>query len=276
MRLPIVTLAAFGVVFGCACFQSKTEDRLVSEVQSFTAVTEQVTAEKKDMAFTEEIESLPHNIEEDIKAGEYVSPYNFEQLNAINQDIVAWMTIPETEVNYPIVFDGTEEYVHKNMSGDYSYTGTPFVDRASGGTLKESVNIVYGHNMKDGSMFATIDEYNEESFMRKHDTILLYLEDEEISLCPVAAMIGKADAKVRELGTGNSLIEFSKDKTLTAGTLPLTYGELYVFITCNYSANDYRTYLICTKKKKANAFIFFFIFHTEKGWIISKIHHLKG
>ena len=248
MRVPVVTLTAVGLAVGCfICFNS-IEDKKTTETEKFVTVAEIAAVEEK--AEVKEAESMIETeskaeIEEDTEMA-YVSPYDFAELHAINDDIVAWVTIPETSVDYPIVFNGDEDYLEKGLDGQYSYSGTPFVDKEASEPMKDNVNIVYGHHMKDGSMFAAIDEYNDPDFFKAHNNIIVFLEEEELSLTPIVTITGKADASVRTIDSVDSLNEFAEGKTISAGELPENVDDLYVFVTCNYTGNDYRTYLICS------------------------------
>lgn len=250
MRVPVVTLVAVGIAVGCFAWFNHAEEKKNTDVQAFSLVAELVTEDtKKAMKINKtfvETETKVKRIEEDENLV-YVSPYDFEELNEINDEIVAWVNIPETSVDYPIVFNGTDDYIHKDLQGEYSYAGTPFVDKTAAEPMRDSVNVIYGHHMKDGSMFAAIDQYNDPIFFQEHNVINVYLNDKEMTLTPVMTITGKADAAVREIITVDSLNEFAKGKTITAGDLPEDFEYLYIFVTCNYSDKDFRTYLVCSK-----------------------------
>ena len=114
--------------------------------------------------------------------------------------------------------------------------------------LNDKVNIIYGHNMKNGTMFKDVDKYNDKDFFDSHENITIYLEERKIDLKPEFCCYGNADEKLRKIEDINTLNEFCKDKTISNGTTPETFNNLYVLVTCNYYGNDYRTYLICTER----------------------------
>lgn len=86
------------------------------------------------------------------------------ELIAKNPDCVAWVRIDDTKIDYPIMQtkDNPEYYLRRNFKKEYSYTGTPFLDAAC--DMNEGVNlIVYGHNMRDGTMFADLLKYKQKT-----------------------------------------------------------------------------------------------------------------
>ena len=79
---------------------------------------------------------------------------DWESLLNINSEIVAWIRIPNTNVNYPIVqSDNNNQYLRRNIYGNYSYGGCIFVDSAIESPFNTGNTIIYGHNLNNGSMF---------------------------------------------------------------------------------------------------------------------------
>ena len=103
---------------------------------------------------------------------------NYRRLKEHNPDIVGWIRIPGTPVDYPVMWtpDEPEKYLRTDFEGKYSLSGLPFVsadcnvspmpdEKAYSNTL------IYGHHMQDGSMFAVLTEYEKQDFYEKHKTI---------------------------------------------------------------------------------------------------------
>jgi sortase B len=93
-----------------------------------------------------------------------------EELHAKNHDIVGWISIGDTHVDYPVMqtTGDPEFYLHRNFKKEYSAAGTPFVDAASD-MKKPSANwIIYGHNMKNHTMFHDILKYSDQEFYEGH------------------------------------------------------------------------------------------------------------
>lgn len=91
----------------------------------------------------------------------------FEQ----NSECIGWLCIPDTAVNYPVMHTprNPQKYLRTNFYGEYSQSGVPFLDyRCSldGGNL-----LIYGHNMKNGTMFGELKSYTDPAFCAAHPTI---------------------------------------------------------------------------------------------------------
>lgn len=90
-----------------------------------------------------------------------------------NHDFIGWLTIEDTNINYPVMqtLDDEEYYIHRDFYKDYSNAGTLFADSLSN-IQKPSDNIlIYGHNMKTGKMFHDLLKYEEEAFYKNHKYI---------------------------------------------------------------------------------------------------------
>lgn len=101
---------------------------------------------------------------------------DFETLYNKNNDIVAWISIPGTRLNYPVMHtpQKPEYYLYRNFNKEYSTSGVPFIDGRSS-LEKPSDNIlIHGHNMKNGSMFAQLLSYKDEDFLKEHPSIEFY------------------------------------------------------------------------------------------------------
>ena len=85
-----------------------------------------------------------------------------------NEDFIGWIKIDGTNIDYPVVYTpgNTEEYIHKSFEGNYAFAGTLFTDgncMISPDRVSDNI-IIYGHNMKNDSMFGMLDKYADKSF----------------------------------------------------------------------------------------------------------------
>ncbi|NMD72454.1 class B sortase [Bacillus sp. DNRA2] len=109
------------------------------------------------------------------KSAKASSPQNtHDELQKINKDYVGWIDISETTVNYPIVKGGDNEfYLTHNFYQDTDFAGAIFMDsQNSSGTLDKNT-IIYGHNMKDKSMFGSLQNYLDQDFFEKHKNVTI-------------------------------------------------------------------------------------------------------
>ncbi len=96
-----------------------------------------------------------------------------EELYNQNPDIIGWIKIEGTMIDYPVVFtpEDEEKYLYKDFDGSYNINGVPFLDKDCD-MIPETTNlIIYGHNMMSGKMFHGLLDYESEEFWKEHPTI---------------------------------------------------------------------------------------------------------
>ena len=98
---------------------------------------------------------------------------NLAGLSARNPDFYAWIYIDGTAVNYPVVYTPDEpmKYLRKAFDGGYSHSGVPFLDERC--TVDGNSLIIYGHNMKNGTMFSELCDYADPDYRSAHPVIEL-------------------------------------------------------------------------------------------------------
>lgn len=183
----------------------------------------------------------------------YVSPINFAELKKENPDTVGWIRIDGTRIDYPIV-QGTDNdyYLHHDFYGEESAGGAIYLDFESQKDFVGRNNILYGHHMKNGTMFKDVNLYKEPEFFKEHQYFSIYTPDREIRLKAVACYYGEAKPIIRKtrFGTQESFDSFVKEMME-----PCSYKEeiaypvrtLYTLVTCSYEINDARTFLFAVE-----------------------------
>jgi len=101
-------------------------------------------------------------------------PVDFDYLKSINEDIVGWVVVEGTDIDYAILYDENEYYLNHNYRGDYSYSGSIFMQSLNSPDFTDFNSVLYGHNMGSGTMFAQLHRFEKESFFDEHDTIIIY------------------------------------------------------------------------------------------------------
>ena len=97
------------------------------------------------------------------------------ELRAVNPDVVAWLQVDDTQINYPVVQgEDNNRYVNTDAAGDYSLSGSIFLDYRNKADFSSRNSILYGHHMAKGTMFGQLDEYRDRSFFDSHRTGSLY------------------------------------------------------------------------------------------------------
>ena len=105
------------------------------------------------------------------------NPINFSEQMALNDEIYAWIRIPGTNVDYPILQSRNDDlyYLRRGVDGNYLLAGVLFTQSHNKRDFSDPVTLVYGHNMtEDGSMFATLHNFEDPAFFEEHETVYVY------------------------------------------------------------------------------------------------------
>ena len=99
---------------------------------------------------------------------------DFDGLQRENPDVVGWIYCPGTVINYPVVQAAdNEQYLSRMLDGSYHAAGTIFLDFRCNRSFQSCNSILYGHNMRDDSMFGTLESYEEQAYWTAHPTLYL-------------------------------------------------------------------------------------------------------
>ena len=106
---------------------------------------------------------------------------NFASLRKVNGDVIAWIYIPGTAVNYPVMKgDPGNYYLHRNWKRQKSFGGAIFMDSVNSYGFTDDNTIVYGHNMKNGSQFGTLIRFLDGKFFESHPYVYVYTPERTI------------------------------------------------------------------------------------------------
>ena len=112
---------------------------------------------------------------------------DFAEFRKINEDIVAWIQIPGIDVDYPVVQgEDNEYYLHHTFQKEANKAGSIFLDYRNRADFTEQRVLIYGHNMRDGSMFSDLKRYQDNTFRKESGTAYLYLPEKTFQLEIVA------------------------------------------------------------------------------------------
>ena len=122
----------------------------------------------------------------------YMGPIDFPAWRMINSDIYAWLTIPETYIDYPVLQNPKSDgyYLRRSVTKKYHIAGSLFTEHSYNGTdFTDRVTIIYGHQMRGESYFGKLQEYysNAKTF-KAYKTIMIYLPDRELRYEVFAAL----------------------------------------------------------------------------------------
>lgn len=105
---------------------------------------------------------------------------SFQNLYNENNDYLFWLYIPKTKIDYPVMMSrDNKDYLHSSFYKEKLYAGTLFIDALSSKRENQDNLIIYGHNMKDGSMFGTLKKWRDGKYFHEHKFIEIYTETEK-------------------------------------------------------------------------------------------------
>lgn len=104
---------------------------------------------------------------------------DWEYLHSINPDVVAWIRFPNMDISHPIVQgDSNNEYLHTTVEGTYAYAGSIFMDSACSLAFTDDNTVIYGHNMRNLSMFGRLKLlYRDPDLLQENEYFWIYTED---------------------------------------------------------------------------------------------------
>lgn len=186
-----------------------------------------------------------------------VDPYpypvvDFEALHAINTDVVGWIYIEDSDINYPIV-QGTDNkrYIKQMVDGQYNAAGSIFMDYQNRADFSDRNTILYGHNMKNGSMFAQVLEYREPEFFEAHPTGVIITPENKFSFEIISGYVTDVydDAWKLTFSDDDDYLLWLKDtmnRSIIGGTFDVSASDRVITLsTCTYEFEEARFVLIC-------------------------------
>ena len=150
-----------------------------------------------------------------------------EGLLALNPDFVGWITI-EDVIDYPVVRGrNNSHYLYRTFTGQANAAGSIFMDYRHTSEFKEPVCVLYGHNMSDGSMFASLHKYRDPAYLAEHPVITVITSEAEVLTYQIYA--------VRITATGNAFHAFEYQSVSTVARYsraPEGTDRILILSTC--------------------------------------------
>ena len=185
-------------------------------------------------------------------------PIDFSALQKKYPDAYAWITIPDTPVDYPIMQSSEDMdpdyYLEHTIDGEENLPGAIYTQRTwNTKDLSDPVTVVYGHNMRNDSMFGSLSEYKNEEYREAHPYIFVYTPDHIYKYQVFGAVTYTSDHILSKYNCYNadeyeaflaSLEESSYSPTWVSDEIDVTTDDqVIVLSTCN--SNDQQRFLIC-------------------------------
>lgn len=209
----------------------------------------------EDSKDQQQFETIAKSIEEQNEDGDTDTTNKLYDLMLRNKDCVGWLKVANTDIDYPVMLtkDEPEYYLRRNFNKSYSYMGTPFMDANCNIGISKNL-IIYGHNMKNGKMFASLIKFKNKEYFDEHQSVEFITPNEKAIYHIICVAKVKADDSwysfIDDLGEDdyNEKIKELYSKSLYRSNYEFGYNDEFLTLsTCEYSQNDGRLILICVK-----------------------------
>ena len=177
---------------------------------------------------------------------------DFDALQKINPDVLGWILIEDTGINYPIVQgEDNDHYLSHLADGTPNGAGSIFLDYRNASDFSDYHTVIYGHNMKNGTMFAEVTEYKKKSFYEAHPTGRIMTPQGNFQLEVIGGYVADLRDPAWELHfeTDEARLDWLRDamdRSAVGGDYVPVGGEKIITLsTCSYEFDDARFVLIC-------------------------------
>lgn len=205
-----------------------------------------------------DFEDVCEDAEEERKTSVPVIRHNIPLLISQNSDCIGWISIGNTAVDYPVMHtpDRPQKYLRMNFHQQYSDSGVPFLDYRC--TLDSDNLIIFGHNMRNGTMFSSLKEYLNDGRLSSNPTILLETEDgaHEFTIFAVAC-VDKVDSWYSFINAeseddfNEAVQRIVQNAYYTNGDAP-EYGDRLLTLSTCYGSTGSSRLIIIAKEEKVN------------------------
>ena len=137
-------------------------------------------------------QKILEDLRSDVKAeetGDGNPGIDWEKLKKINPDIVGWIKVPGTRIDYPVLQGKDDmEYLNKDPLGEFALSGSIFLSSQNQEDFSDSYNLTFGHHMENGAMYGDLSKMLDQSYLKEHQKGILYLPDKMIAIRLYAAL----------------------------------------------------------------------------------------
>ena len=209
---------------------------------------------QKQEEYQEDI--LVEELQEIVTVKDENNKINLQELYDINSDIIGWIKIDGTNINYPVMqnIKESEFYIRRNFYKDYSVYGTPFLDNSCNLDTSDNL-IIHGHHMMNQKMFGELENFKDREYYDNHKTIQFYTFD-ELKVYEIIAVsrttLYKNDTfkyyqcvnflNENEL---NYFLEKCNELNFYSTEIDVEYGDKFITLsTCEYSKKNSRLFVV--------------------------------
>lgn len=214
----------------------------------------------------QQVYAAAENVQDDMiklkpVASEEEEGASFDELLAVNPDVVAWVTLDNTKIDYPVLQgENNLTYINTDVYGDFALAGSIYLDSRNDRNFKDTYSLLYGHHMENSGMFGDLDLYKDKKFFDENMTGELILPDRSYELEIFACLIVPAsedaifepDYRQHEI---DSLLTYTEKNALYFRTEVMDKirenkeeAQVLALSTCSTEFTDARTIVLAMMK----------------------------
>lgn len=196
----------------------------------------------------EQIETFKPSLPQSKTDNPVVHNQGILDLQELNEDVIGWLTIPDTEIDYPFVwYSDNDYYLRRDLNKNAAAAGTIFMDYRCAKDFSSENTILYGHHMKNNSMFGSLKLFNAKTFFdsNKYGTIHLPRQNYVLQLFAYLVTSPEKERELYNVSLRSSYLDYVKKNARHYRDIGLRSGDKIVTLsTCAYEFDNARTVLI--------------------------------
>lgn len=172
---------------------------------------------------------------------------DFTQLREINPEIVGWLYLEGTEINYPVAqAKDNQWYLEHMFDGQTNSTGCPFLDAGNADDFSDRHSVIYAHHRKDGSMFGRLKLFKEQDYYEAHPRFLLITEQGRYVMEIFSGHVSRHDGDAWKLQFADDqeyeawLNVVAERSSIDTGIVPEKTDRILTLSTCSYEFSNAR------------------------------------
>lgn len=227
---------------------------VIKEPSSEKTVEKQPSTLDSDSEATEPTQEEPEEPEDPIEDGVPIQ-VDFDRLLLNNKDVKAWLYCKDTMINYPVAQAADNDYyLYRLLNGTYNRGGTLFMECTNQEDFSDWNTLIYGHNMKNNTMFGTLTDYRDQEYYDEHPVWYLLTPDGDYRIELISGFVTDTSSVIYSIPqtqeAKNELVDaiMRKSNFKTNATIS-PEDKLITFSTCTYEYDEARYVLIGILKK---------------------------
>lgn len=174
LRLIAIILCVLSLLYiGYVCYARYRERQEYSRLAQEVVTLEEV----KNAEFTGERDGDAPKLPAEFSNPDRTA-IDFKKLQTYNPELIAWIHVPDTNIDYPVArHEGKDQeyYLYHDMYGKPAFSASIYMEKENRGDFTDTNTVLYGHNMRNGSMFHDLHKFGDPEFFKKHTEFYIYI-----------------------------------------------------------------------------------------------------